>query len=232
MRSAHFSALSERLLRAGVAPKHVRRTVTELEAHLQDIVTELRASGMPATQAQADARARLGSDETLAASVLARPELRSWARKRPWAAFTIVPIVSFLAAMALWIVAFIAVVETLKPLLSTSLLLERGGVRSAAEFLFGVALWCLPVIVGALCMWFAAARRAGPAWPIAGVAVIALVGAAANMSLSWPAPPKIAQFSAGIGLSPENAAQVAMRCSLTMSLVLVPFFLWRRRIAH
>src|SRR5262245_44349856 len=109
MRSAHFSALSENLLRAGVAPKHVRRTVMELEAHRQDIVAELCAGGVPAVQAEVDARARLGSDETLAASVLARPELRSWARKRPWAAFTIMPVVSFLAVMALWIVAFIMV---------------------------------------------------------------------------------------------------------------------------
>jgi hypothetical protein len=230
MRSTHFSALSERLLREGVAPKHVRRTVAELDAHRQDIVTELRARGVPATQAEAESRARLGSDDTLAACVLARPELRSWARRRPWAAFAIVPIVSFLAAFVLWVLTFILLVETLKSAFGMSLL-ERAGVRPIAEFLFGVALWGLPVLIGGLCVWFAAVRRAGAAWPIVGVAVIALIAAATNLSLEWPAPPAVAKFNAGIGIGPETAVQVALRSGLTMALVLVPFFTWRRRIA-
>lgn len=231
MRKSEFAALSERLLREGVAPKHVRRTVGELEAHRQDIVAELRERGVPPAQAQAEARARLGSDETLAASVLARPELRSWARRRPWAAFTILPIVSFLGTLAVWAVAFILMVEKLKSALGMSLL-ERSGVRPISEFLFGVALWGLPVIVGAVCVWSAAVRRAGIAWPVIGVAVIALISGAGNMTLEWPAPPGIAKFSAGLGLGPENAAQVAMRATLTMALVLVPFWLWRRRIGR
>jgi len=231
MRSTHFSALSERLLRAGVAPKHVRRTVTELEAHRQDIVAELRARGVPAPQAEAEARARLGSDDTLAASVLARPELRSWARKRPWAAFTIVPIVSFVAAFALWVFVFVVLVETLKSTLGMALL-ARAGVQPIAEFLFGAALWGLPVLIGGLCVRFAAVRRAGAAWPVVGVAVICAVAAAANLSLDWPAPPAQAAFSAGIGIGAENAVQVLMRSGLTMGLVLVPFFVWRRRIAQ
>jgi hypothetical protein len=231
MRSAHFSPLREQLLRAGVAPKHVRRTVAELEAHRQDIIAELRARGVPAAQAEIDARARLGSDETLAASVLARPELRSWARKRPWVAFTIMPVVSFLAVMALWAFLFIMLVETLKSTFGRGLL-EQAGLPPIAEFLFGGALWGVPVIVGAACMWFATTRRAGAAWPIAGVAVIALIAAAANMSLDWPAAPAQPSFTAGIGISPETAAHVALRSALTMTLVLAPFFLWRRRLAR
>ncbi len=231
MRNAPFAELSERLLRAGVAPKHVRRTVAELEAHRQDLVAELRANGTPTPQAEVEARLRLGSDEALAASVLARPELRSWARRRPWAAFAIVPIVSFVAAFAVWAVTFIMLVEELKSALGMALL-ERSGVRPITEFLFGAALWGLPVIIGGLCMWFAAARRAGAAWPIAGVAVICLTAAAANLSLEWPAPPALAQFTAGIGIGPENAMQVLTRGGLTMALVLVPFFAWRRRIAQ
>lgn len=231
MRSAHFSALRERLLRAGVAPKHVRRTVTELEAHRQDILLELRDRGVPAAQAEVEARARLGSDDTLAASVLARPELRSWARKRPWAAFAIVPVVSFVAAFALWAVVFIVLVEQLKSVLGMSLL-DRAGVRPIAEFLFSTALWGMPVLVGGICLWFAGARRAGVAWPIVGVAIISLTAAAMNLTLEWPAPPDVAKFSAGIGIGSENALQVATRSALTMALVLVPFFAWRRRIAQ
>lgn len=231
MRNAHFAALKERLLRAGVAPKHVRRTVMELEAHRQDIITELRGRGVPVAQAEDEARARLGSDDTLAASVLARPELRSWARKRPWAAFTIVPIVSFLAAFVVWVVSFIVLVETLKDALGMPFL-ERAGVRPVAAFLFSTALWGLPVLIGGACMWFAAVRRAGAAWPIAGVAIISLTAAAANLSLDWPAPPAQAAFSAGIGINTDNALPVAMRGGAMMGIVLLPFFAWRWRIAQ
>jgi hypothetical protein len=227
MRNAHFATLRERLLREGVAPKHVRRTVAELEAHRQDIVAELLARGVPAEQANADARARLGSDDTLAASVLARPELRSWARKRPWAAFTIVPVVSFLAAMALWIFAFVLLVDTLKTTFGLALL-ELSGVRPVTEFLFGAAIWGLPVVVGAWCTWFAQTRRAGVAWPIAGVVVIALVGSVLNMSLTWPEPPAKPTFSAGAGFGTDHLAEPAMRAGLTMALVLIPFLAWRR----
>jgi hypothetical protein len=231
MRNTEFAALRERLLRAGVAPKHVRRTIAELEAHRQDIVTELRGRGVSAAQAEADARARLGSDETIAASVLARPELRSWARKRPWAAFTIMPILSFAVAMVLWVVAFVVLVETLKAVVGAPFL-QRSGIRPIAEFLFGVALWGMPVVVGAVSVYFAGTRRAGVAWPIAGVATIALISAAGNMSLTWPAPPGTAQFSAGIGVDIDTAARVAMRAGIMMAFVLVPFFVWRRRIAQ
>lgn len=227
MRSPHFAELRERLLREGVAPKHVRRTVAELEAHRQDLVAELRARGVPATQADVDARARLGSDETLAASVLARPELRSWARKRPWAAFAIVPIVGFLAALAVWMVAFVMLVEALKSFLGVSLL-ELGGVRVIGPLLFTAVLWGLPMVAATLCVGLAAKRRAGAAWPIAGVVAIALIGGAATMSLDWHAPPTPVQFSAGFGLSAGNAAQVATRAALTMAVALVPFLTWRR----
>jgi hypothetical protein len=227
MRNARFAALRERLLREGVAPKHVRRTVAELEAHHQDIVAELLARGVPAEQASAEARVRLGSDDTLAASVLARPELRSWARKRPWAAFTIIPVLSFAAALVLWIVAFVMVIDTLKTTLGMSLL-EMSGVRPVTQFLFGAAVWGLPVAVGAWAVWFAATRRAGVVWPIAGVVVIALLGSVLNMSLTWPEPPARPEFSAGAGFSTEHVGDPAMRAGVTTALVLTPFLLWRR----
>ena len=43
--SAPFDPLRERLLRAGIAPRHVRRYLRELTEHLADLTAEQRAVG-------------------------------------------------------------------------------------------------------------------------------------------------------------------------------------------
>ena len=55
--------LRERLLRAGVAPRHVRRYLTELHEHWSDLVAEEQRSGRSRTEAEAVALARLGRVE-------------------------------------------------------------------------------------------------------------------------------------------------------------------------
>ncbi|HEX4077870.1 MAG TPA: hypothetical protein VHX61_03220 [Rhizomicrobium sp.] len=79
-----FEALRERLLRTGIAPRHVRRYVGELRDHFDDLVREETANGALQGEAEIRARRRLGSDSDLAAVMLACPELRSLAARYPW----------------------------------------------------------------------------------------------------------------------------------------------------
>src|SRR5258706_14441396 len=79
-----FAGLSERLLRAGVGPRRVRRLVSELEAHFDDLVAELQSTGLSRSESESQAAVRLGTEDVLAASIITRPELRSWARRWPW----------------------------------------------------------------------------------------------------------------------------------------------------
>lgn len=92
MSDPRFRALTERLLRAGIAPRHARRAVLELCAHHTDVVTELRAAGHTAEESEALAAERLGPDEAFVRDMLARPELRSFASRRPFVAFTLLPL--------------------------------------------------------------------------------------------------------------------------------------------
>src|SRR5215467_3796223 len=80
-----FDELRERLLRGGIAPRHVRRYIAELEDHLN----ELRAQ----EDTEAAALARLGTAEGLAKPMLDRREFRSWTARAPWAVFGLGPIV-------------------------------------------------------------------------------------------------------------------------------------------
>jgi hypothetical protein len=87
-----FSAYRQRLLRCGVAPRHVRRSVSELNAHYLDLQTECLAAGHDLVDAQAAACNKLGSLDTIAALVTARPELRHWSYRYPRLGRVVLPI--------------------------------------------------------------------------------------------------------------------------------------------
>jgi hypothetical protein len=76
-----FASLSERLLRGGVAPKYVRRTVTELRDHFSDVKDEALASGLSHDEAEREASSRLGTEDVIVDDILAKPELQSWAAR-------------------------------------------------------------------------------------------------------------------------------------------------------
>ena len=61
-----FHELRERLLRAGMAPRHVRRYLSELADHLADLKAEEERAGLNRTDAETAALARLGGIDDLA----------------------------------------------------------------------------------------------------------------------------------------------------------------------
>ncbi len=94
--------LRERLLRAGVAPRHVRRYLTELNEHLDDLRAEEERAGRSRFEAEAAALSRLGSMDVLAEAMIGRRQLQSWSARAPWAIFGLAPIFTLAAA---WFVA-------------------------------------------------------------------------------------------------------------------------------
>jgi hypothetical protein len=93
MLQSRFNRLSERLLHAGIAPRHVRRYARELGDHFDDLAREEKAGGATRELAETRALSRLGNDDALADAMLSRPELRSLTSRFPWAVFGIGPIV-------------------------------------------------------------------------------------------------------------------------------------------
>ena len=92
--------LSERLLTAGIAPRHVRRYVRELSDHFDDLVREESATGAGRALAETRALSRLGNDDDLADAMLSRPELRSFMSRFPWAVFGLGPILLLVLSVA------------------------------------------------------------------------------------------------------------------------------------
>jgi hypothetical protein len=83
MPDTRFEALKLELLKGGVAPVYVARTLLELEEHFRDLELDALERGLCASDAAAAARAALGEDRALAAAVLARHELLEWRVRWP-----------------------------------------------------------------------------------------------------------------------------------------------------
>lgn len=92
MHELDLSRLQEELLRSGVAPRHVRRTVDELNDHYEDLVEQALSEGLDNRSAHSGALARLGEVEDIAQAVRAQPELRSWAFRFPRVAAIVYPL--------------------------------------------------------------------------------------------------------------------------------------------
>ena len=87
-----LAGLRQELLSSGIAPREVRRTLTELNDHFDDLYEHALADGCDEGDARQSALSELGDFETFAAQMRARPELRSWAFRYPRLALLVYPL--------------------------------------------------------------------------------------------------------------------------------------------
>jgi hypothetical protein len=226
MARGRFAGLSERLLRGGIGPRRVRRLISELEAHFDDLVAEFQLTGLSQAESESQATVRLGTDDVLAASILARTELRSWARQWPWLAFAVLPLLSLPVQFVLSMLLAVGVISFSVHILGLTAL-HPGPVPWICEVLQAYALWIAPMLSAGAACFFAARYRAPALWPIVGGILVAFLGAMTNTSFDWsPALPK-GELSAGIGF-PGRGAAMGLRIMLTLGTILAPF-LWATR---
>ncbi len=195
--------LRERLLRAGVAPRHVRAYLAELREHLADLTERESAAGGDPRDALRRARAALGDDETLAAAMLSRSGVRALTARAPWLVlgllqpFTMVLAVFFISMLSL--AGFLVLREVLG--------LE---VRPWGSSLIGVGNLMGAPLVALLFAVIAWRQRVAPAWLLAGSAIILLVFPHMDF---WPARPDPGSFPPGFRLQ-YNAGQFVLGVGL------------------
>ena len=83
MREGQFESLRLELLRSGVTPVYIERTILELEEHYSDLENAALASGVDAHEAARIALATLGNERAIAAAVLAQPALLTFSTRYP-----------------------------------------------------------------------------------------------------------------------------------------------------
>jgi len=161
-----FETLRERLLRAGVAPRHVKRYLLELQDHYEDALRAELARGTAPPEAREAALARLGTEETLARGMLERRELRSRASRFPALYFGAVPVVA-------WLATPLVIVAALSLLPEESRRMKPDAAFIDALLALGfVYTRLLPVLLGAVALHMAAARRSRALWPLIGAGAV------------------------------------------------------------
>jgi hypothetical protein len=224
-----FNELRERLLRAGVAPRHVRRYLTELADHLADLTTEEEHAGRRRADAESAALIRLGGMDELFKAMIERGQFQSWCVRAPWAIFGLAPIfflagAYFVACLILW-----SGWKIFLPGYSTPFVRIHG----FSIFYFGVGRWLYysaPILVGWGIGLIAARQRFNPVWPTVGLVLIALIGATAQVHASHPTVPGgIGHISMGLALgsSPQGISHGLFRALLIFTLTALPCLIWR-----
>ena len=108
MATPDFSDLRSRLLRSGVAPRHVQRTVQELSAHYEDLVAEALEQNSSPEEAESWAVRQLGDVDTLVSAIRERPELLGWAASYPHLALVSYPLACLVVLPAVPVIAGVA----------------------------------------------------------------------------------------------------------------------------
>ncbi|MGH9598362.1 MAG: permease prefix domain 1-containing protein [Terracidiphilus sp.] len=176
-----FHELRERLLRAGVAPRQVRRYLTELGEHLADLRAEEERAGRSPAEAESAALVRLGSMDDLAGAMIDRRQFQSWCVRAPWAVFGLAPLFCLAGA---WTVALSILASGWMIFLPQAETPFNAPIRGLAIFYFGVGkliYFSAPVLVGWGIGLMAARHRTRAIWPLAGLTLIAWFGGTAQV---------------------------------------------------
>jgi hypothetical protein len=234
-----FDALRERLLRAGIAPRHVRRYLAELSNHLDDLVSEEQAKGRSLGDAEAVARARLGTDEALAEALLARPGLRSASARAPWLVFGFGPIVMLLAVLIGSGFLEMGLLNVHFALTGVGDLREGVGahlpewLKSFVWVWNQVIMYAAPLAIAALMFFVGMKQRIADVWIALGVLLAAVAGGFHVIEAGWSDEPGRSYLMLGFGLVPpfpqDKIITGALRAGLNLALVGVAYWFWLRR---
>jgi hypothetical protein len=235
-----FNELRERLLRAGVAPRHVRRYLRELADHFADLTAEEERAGRSHSDANSAALARLGSMDDLAQAMIAKPQLRSWCSRAPWVAFGVMPPFALAAAYFIGCIYLWCGWRSFLPGLDTPFgAVARGPVYSLQNIYFQAGKYyyiCAPVLAGCGVAVIAARQRLKAVWPLIGLVLIASMGATAHIQASRTAVPHgLGHISMRFfvpGPSARDVSFALLHALIIFTLVALPYLIWRLRFAR
>lgn len=217
-----FAELRERLLRAGIAPRHVRRYLAELNDHCADLTAEEQRNGLTRAAAESAALARLGDTESLAHAMTSQPQLRAWSARAPWASFGIAPIAVLAAAYAIALTILWTGWQWFLPGASTPFGHQTTGLVYY-YFTAGRALYYIaPLLIGWTISITAARQRIPPPWPVFGFALLAWIDASVRVYTSRSSS---GVLHVGIGLGFHQWYATLVPAAVVFNLLALPYFL-------
>lgn len=221
MSERRFDRLHGELLRSGVAARHVRRAVTELAAHFEQLVDDGVSAGRSTVQARAEAHETLGTDAALIARFASRPELRAWPCRAPVWFFGVAPLVS-IAALQLAVGFSVAGLMGLFSSYFSRLSVTREVSSEIGSIGRVLMLWCFPILVSAAFARIAYRHRLPFRWPLLAVGVVCTLAGLSNFEFELTGGTPAGQIGLGVGISPESLAGAGLHALAAATFVLVP----------
>jgi threonine/homoserine/homoserine lactone efflux protein len=233
-----FHELRERLLNAGVAPRHVQRYLKELADHLADLRAEEVRAGRGRAEAESAELGRLGSIDDLSKAMIEQRRFQSWCARAPWAAFGLAPLLFlavayFIACFILWSgwKIFLPGADTPFgnnttpiPIYSFQNIYFQDG-----RFIYFTS----PVLIGWVIGLVAARQRLSMAWPTLSLVLIACMGGTAQIQASRTAVAggfgHISMNFFRLGSSGQNVSEAIFHTLIIFTVALLPYMIWRLR---
>jgi hypothetical protein len=226
-----FNELRERLLCAGVAPRHVRRYLAELKDHLADLMAEEERAGRSPADAAGAALVRLGSVDDLVRAMTGQLKLQSWSARAPWAVFGLGPLILLAAA---WLTACFILWSGWKIFLpEADTPFGAGPLHGLANLYFqaGKAIYfSAPLVAGWGIGLIAARQRFKVIWPAAGLLVIAWLGGTGQVQASRTAVPGgfgHIRMDFTLGNSIHGLPDGLFHAVAILFITLLPYLFWR-----
>ncbi|HET9086815.1 MAG TPA: permease prefix domain 1-containing protein [Acidobacteriaceae bacterium] len=230
-----FPELRERLLLAGVAPRHVRRYLAELAEHLADLTAEEIAAGRNRAEAESVAFLRLGDMDELARAMIEQRQFQSWSARAPWAMFGLAP---FLLLAGCWSVALFILWsgwQAFLPEATTPLGVRVHGIANL-YFQLGKAIYLgAPILTGWFIGVIAARQRLKTLWPAAGLAIVAWMGGTGQVHTFLAAPAQRAghvSMNFVLGSLGHGIPDGLVHALVLLSITTFPYIVWHLRNAH
>ena len=224
-----FHELRERLLLAGVAPRHAMRYIAELTDHLDDLRAEEEHAGSNKKDAEAAALLRLGGPHDLCKAMIEQRQFQSRSVRAPWAVFGLVPMmlvagVYFISALILWSGWKIFIPNFDTPFIR---------IHGVAIFYFGVGrllYFAGPILVGWSLGLIAIRQRLRALWPGFALTLIALMSGMAQIQArrtAFPAGSLHIRMNFSPGSSVHEILASGIYSVVIFSLGVLPYFTWR-----
>jgi hypothetical protein len=221
-----FNELRERLLRAGIAPRHVRRYLAELTDHWVDLVAEEHHAGRSRADAESAAFTRLGEIDHLARAMIDQRRFQSFSARAPWLIFGLAPICllasAYLVACAiLWSGWKIFLPDADTPFVR---------IDGLAILYFGAGRWLYygaPFLIGWGIAFIALRQRFTAVWPCVALILLALLGGLVQVHAGRAMPGGVRQITMGFIPSLPDIAYQFFHALLILSLTALPYLIWR-----
>jgi hypothetical protein len=203
--------------------------VAELCDHFDDLVREETEKGSKQEIAEDVARARIGSDDELAAALLAKPGLRSVIARFPWAVFGLGPVL-----MLALVVATVIVIEGGIIVWTTNPRLRTDWARTSFDVLNWAVTYSVPLGIAAILVLAGIRQRTRAVWIVTGAAIICVLGAFHEVGIRWSdSPGDPSTLVASFALAPPFPGHLLIaglyRAAINVVLVGVGYWLWLRQ---